>query len=148
MARNRQVANDMALDKLALFAISDTDVLDILRTWEFQSYDCCFVPPLLTTFEPQHPPKRSPGTCLCTLLKKHSPGTVRHHGTCNQCCWARRCYNFYSPSTSCLRSVCTLARGQHAAHVCTAVSIYHHHHDSRAPPALSIFLVSNHECLM
>ena len=37
MARNRQVANDMALDKLALCAISDTDVLDILRTWEFQS---------------------------------------------------------------------------------------------------------------
>ena len=77
MARSRQVANDMALDKLALFAISDTDVLDILRTWEFQSYDCCFVPLLLTTFDPEQPPKFSPGTCLCMLLKKtfsrHSP---------------------------------------------------------------------------
>ena len=77
MARNRQVANDMALDKLALFAISDTDVLDILRTWEFQSYDCCFVPLLLTAFDPEQPPKFAPGTCLCMLLKKtfsrHSP---------------------------------------------------------------------------
>ena len=77
MALNRQVANDMALDKLALPAISDTDVLDILRTWEFQSYDCCFVPQLLTAFDPEKPPKFSPGTCLCMLLKKtfsrHSP---------------------------------------------------------------------------
>ena len=37
MDRNRQVANDMALDKLGLPAISDADVLDILRNWEFQS---------------------------------------------------------------------------------------------------------------
>ena len=37
MARNRHVANDMALDKLGLPAISDADVLDVLRTWEFQS---------------------------------------------------------------------------------------------------------------
>ena len=37
MARNRHVANDMALDKLALPAISDADVLDILRTWDFHS---------------------------------------------------------------------------------------------------------------
>ena len=37
MARNRHIANDMALDKLALLAISDADVLDVLRTWEFQS---------------------------------------------------------------------------------------------------------------
>ena len=37
MARNRHVANDMALDKLALPVISDADVLHVLRTWEFQS---------------------------------------------------------------------------------------------------------------
>lgn len=37
MARNRQVANDMALDKLALPAISDADVRDVLRMWEFHS---------------------------------------------------------------------------------------------------------------
>ena len=37
MPRNRQGANDMALDKLALPAISDADVLDVLRTWEFQT---------------------------------------------------------------------------------------------------------------
>ena len=44
MARNRHVANDMALDKLALPAISDADVLDVLRTWEFQSKkDLCLV---------------------------------------------------------------------------------------------------------
>ena len=75
-----KMANDMALDKLALPAISDADVLDVLRSWDFkerthvfsrgETYNCCFVQPLLTTFEPQHPPKRFPGTCLCTLLKK------------------------------------------------------------------------------
>ena len=44
MARNRHVANDMALDKLALPAISDADVLDVLRMWEFQSKkDLCLV---------------------------------------------------------------------------------------------------------
>ena len=37
MDRNRHVANDMALDKLALPAISDADVLDVLRSWDFQS---------------------------------------------------------------------------------------------------------------
>ena len=82
-----KMANDMALDKLALPAISDADVLDVLRSWDFkerthvfsrrETYNCCFVQPLLTTFEPQQPPKRSPGTCLCMLLKKtfsrHSP---------------------------------------------------------------------------
>ena len=31
MARNTHIANDMALDKLALPAISDADVLDVLR---------------------------------------------------------------------------------------------------------------------
>ena len=41
MARNRHVANDMALDKLALPAISDEDVLDILRIWEFQANKEC-----------------------------------------------------------------------------------------------------------
>ena len=58
MGRNRQVANDMALDKLALSAVSDADVLDVLRTWDFQSNkerthvfptgescDCSFVQP-------------------------------------------------------------------------------------------------------
>ena len=44
MARNRHIANDMALDKLALPAISDADVLDVLRTWEFQSKkDLCLL---------------------------------------------------------------------------------------------------------
>ena len=44
MARNRHVANDMALDKLALPAIWDADVLDVLRTWELQSKkDLCLV---------------------------------------------------------------------------------------------------------
>ena len=43
MASNRHVANDMALDKLALPAISDADVLDVLRMWEFHSKkDLCF----------------------------------------------------------------------------------------------------------
>ena len=37
MARNRHVANDMALDKLALPAIPDADIQNVLRTWEFQS---------------------------------------------------------------------------------------------------------------
>ena len=37
MARNRHIANDMALDKLALPAISDEDVLGVLRMWEFQT---------------------------------------------------------------------------------------------------------------
>ena len=101
----------------------------------------------LPTFETQ-PPKRFPGTCLCMLLKKNSPGTIRYLGNCNQCCWTCRCYSCNTPAPSCLWSVCTLARGQHAAHVCSAVSIYHHHYDSRAPSALSIFLLSNHECLM
>ena len=65
-----KMANDMALDKLALPAISDADVLDVLRSWDFkerthvfsrgETYDCCFVPPLLTTFEPQHPPQTLP----------------------------------------------------------------------------------------
>ena len=54
MARSRHVANDMALDKLGLPAISDADVLDVLRMWEFQSKkehtnvcfngnDCCLL---------------------------------------------------------------------------------------------------------
>ena len=30
------MANDMALDKLALPAISDADVLDVLRSWDFK----------------------------------------------------------------------------------------------------------------
>ena len=41
MARNRHVANDIALDKLGLPAISDADVLDILRIWEFQGKTEC-----------------------------------------------------------------------------------------------------------
>ena len=31
-----KMANDMALDKLALPAISDADVLDVLRSWDFE----------------------------------------------------------------------------------------------------------------
>ena len=41
MARNRHVANDMALDKLDLPAIPDEDVLDILRIWDFQANKEC-----------------------------------------------------------------------------------------------------------
>ena len=152
MTRNRHVANDMALDKLALPAISDADVLDVLRTWEFQSKkDLCLVfcsiivnNLRVSKTNPITPPERVP---LC-YSKKHSPGTIRYLGNCNQCCWTRRCYSCNSPAPSCLWSVCTLARGQHAAHVCSAVPIYHHHHDSWAPSVHSMFLVSNHECLM
>ena len=44
MARHRHVANDMALDKLGLPAISDADVLDVLRMWEFQTKkDLCLL---------------------------------------------------------------------------------------------------------
>ena len=143
MARNRHIANDMALDKLALPAISDADVLDVLRTWEFQSEKdlCfCFVESLSTTVETQKLPNRSPRTCLSMIFNKHSPSTVGHLGNCNQCCWTCRCYTCNSPAPGCLWSVCALARGQHAEHVCTATSVYHHHYDSRAPSALSIFM--------
>ena len=37
MARHTRAANDMALDKLGLPVISNEDVLDVLRMWEFQS---------------------------------------------------------------------------------------------------------------
>ena len=141
----------MALDKLALPAISDADVLDVLRMWEFQSKKdlCfCFVESLSTTVETQKLLNHSPERVSLYYSKKRSPGTVRYLGNCNQCCWTRRCYSCNTPAPSCLWSVCTLARGQHAAHVCTAIPIYHHHHDSRAPSVHSMFLLSNHECLM
>ena len=148
----------MALDKLALPAISDADVLDVLRSWDFkerthvfsrgETYDCCFVPPLLTTFEPQHPPPNAPLEHVSVRYsKKHSPGTVRHLGSYNQCCWARLCYKFHSPATSCLRSVCTLARGQYAPRFHSALPIYHHHHDLRVPSVHAIFLFRNCACL-
>ena len=133
-----KMANDMALDKLALPAISDADVLDVLRSWDFkerthvfsrgETYNCCFVQPLLTTFEPQQPPKRSPGTCLCMLLKK----TFSRH----------------SPISWELQSMlldASMASRQYAAR--PAVPVYHHRHDSWVPSALPIFLPSR-ACIM
>ena len=114
-----------------------------------RTYAWCFVQSLSTTFEPQRPTQSLPRNVpLYDMQKKRSPGTVRYLGNCNQCCWTRRCYSCNSPAPSCLWSVCTLARGQHAAHVCSAVPIYHHHHDSRAPSVHSMFLRSNHEYLV
>lgn len=37
IARNRHIVNAMALDERALPSISDADVMDVSRTWEFQS---------------------------------------------------------------------------------------------------------------
>ena len=87
------------------------------------------------------------GHVFVCYSKKHSPGTVRYLGSYNQCRWARRCYKFYSPATSCLRSVCTLARGQYAPHFHSALPIYHHHHDLRVPSVHAIFLFRSCACL-
>ena len=75
MARNRHVANDMALDKLALPAISDADVLDVLRMWEFQSKkDLCvvFCSIIVNNLRASKPPQSLPRNVSLYAIQKNT----------------------------------------------------------------------------